>query len=61
MKAKTLIEMMKQEEYQALTCKEFAEIVERAGVIEDEDGIPAFLKTDFEPTSVQHYTNKDKK
>ncbi len=36
MKATTLIAMMKQEEYQCLTCKEFADIVESFDVLEDD-------------------------
>ena len=43
MKAITLIAMMKQEEYQCLTCKEFAEIVERAGVLDNRFKIPDYM------------------
>ncbi len=43
MKATTLIAMMKQEEYQCLTCKEFAEIVDRAGVLEEDKTIPDYM------------------
>ena len=58
MKATTLVSMMEQEQYQSLTCAEFAAIIRKADVLED-DGIPEFLKEGFTPTKVTHYTNKE--
>ena len=33
----TLVKMMEKEEYQALTCKEFAQIVRRSEVLDEEE------------------------
>jgi len=51
MKAETLISMMEQEEYQALTCAEFAEIVRDSKVLEVEVGANDldFLKAEWMP------------
>ena len=44
MKAETLIEMMEQPEYQVLTAGEFACIVRRSGIMDEEqdEGFPLF-------------------
>lgn len=64
MKAITLITMMEQEEYQALTCKEFAKIVRTSGVLDKEFAeeliMPEFLEGNWKPESVTMHTNKDK-
>jgi len=62
MKAITLIEMLEDEKYQTLTVAEFAAIVRRSGVLEEDiepDNELAWLESDFTPTSVIHYTNKE--
>ena len=53
MKLITLVEMMEKPEYQELTCAEFAQIVRRSGVLEEDEDELAFLTDpDWKPTSV---------
>ena len=53
MKLTTLIEMMENPEYQSLSCGEFAHIVRRSGVLEEDEDELAFLTDpDWKPTSV---------
>jgi len=70
MKIETLVEMMEQEEYQVLTCGEFAKLVRDSGVIEMEsmegnkksvgNELDFLTDPEWQPTSVTHHTNRDK-
>jgi len=62
MKAIQLLEMLENEKYNQMTCSEFAAIVRKHWVIEEdekEDDLD-FLKPDWMPKSVIHHTNKDR-
>ena len=58
MKAETLIQMMEEDKYKDMTCKEFAMVVRRSGVIEEEE-LSFLTDPDWKPESVTHHTNKE--
>jgi len=61
MKVITLIEMMEQEEYQALTCAEFANIIRKSGVLENdllEEEISFLTDKNWKAETVTHHTTR---
>ena len=61
MEYEILRNLLTDEKFQDMTVKDFVEAIKRSGtdLIPDTE-IPEFLKDDFQPANVKHYTNDDK-